>query len=240
MIKRISEIDFFRGIAIIMMIVFHFSWDLDFFGLISMSNNPLFWNVFQKLTGGLFIFLVGVSLTLSYSRTMKKNRDKYPYKFLLRGFRILGYGLIITAVSYIWMREVFVFFGILHFIGAAIILTTPFLNLRYTNLVLGILTLSVGIYLRQQLFDFAWLIWFGFTYPIHTLDLYPILPWIGIVFFGLFAGNMLYPKAKRIKILNKIKMPKSKAIEFLGRYSLLIYFIHIPVMFGVAYLISLV
>jgi uncharacterized membrane protein len=234
---RITEIDLLRGIAIIMMAVFHFCWDLNYFRIISTASHPLFWDIFQKLTGGLFIFLVGVSLTLSYSRTMKKNPQQYPSKYLLRGIRIFFYGMIITIVSYIFMREMFVFFGILHFIGASIVIVTPFIDFKWLNLFLGIITLSIGIYLTKFLFSFAWLIWLGFRYPVGTLDLYPILPWIGIVFFGLFAGNMIYPKGKRI--FRTKHLPRSRSVEFLGRYSLLIYFLHLPVMFGAAYLIHL-
>lgn len=237
MVKRIPEVDLLRGIAIIMMAVFHFSWDLDYFGIISMAGNPLFWNVFQKLTGGLFIFLVGVSLTLSYSRTMKQNPEKYPIKFLMRGIRVFFYGMIITLFSYIWMRDAFVFFGILHFIGASIVIGTPFIDRKWPNLFLGAAALGIGIYLKQFIFTFPWLVWLGFQYPVHTLDIYPVLPWIGVVFLGLFTGNILYPKGKRKFKLKTV--PRARPLEFLGRYSLLIYFLHIPLMFGLAYAVSL-
>jgi len=239
---RIIEIDLLRGIAMIMMITFHFMWDLQYFSLVSVSLTTGFWSIFQKLTAGTFIFLVGVSLTLSYSRTIKTKPEEYPVKYLMRGMRVFLYGLIITIFSYIWMREAFVFFGILHFIGASIVLATPFISFRYLNLVLGIATLSIGIYLKQFLFSFSWIIWLGFMHPVSTLDLYPILPWIGVVFLGLFAGNMIYPKGKRIfrPAISSIAERASRPVQFLGRHSFPLYFIHIPVMFGVAYILSMI
>lgn len=239
--SRIAEVDFFRGIAILMMAVFHFTWDLDYFGIASQNLYAGFWGIFQKLTGGLFIFLVGVSLTLSYSRTIKKSPDKYPSKFLLRGLKVFCYGLIITAASLLFAKDEFVFFGILHFIGASIIIATPFIRFRWINLMLGITALWSGIYLEQFMFSFPWLVWLGLQCPVSTLDLYPVLPWIGIVFLGLFFGNMIYPAGRRIiKIKpNKTAERISWPVRFLGKHSLLIYFLHLPLMFGLAYLIYL-
>ena len=57
----------------------------------------------------------------------------------------------------LWVRASGDFmFGVLHFIGVAIILSYPFLKRRYTNLVVGILCLAAGIYLQTVYFDFSW------------------------------------------------------------------------------------
>ncbi|MFC1752394.1 heparan-alpha-glucosaminide N-acetyltransferase [Thermoproteota archaeon] len=237
--KRVLEIDFLRGIAILMMVVYHFSWNLMYFRIYTADLYSGFWGIFQKLTAGLFIFIVGVSLVLSYFSTIKKTPKKYPSKFLLRGLRVFCYGLIITAFSLLFMPDAFVFFGILHFIGISIILTTPFIRFRYLNLGLGIAALAIGIYLKKFMFSFPWLVWLGLKYPVRTLDLFPILPWIGVVFLGLFIGNLIYPKGKRIfktrpnKIIEKISQP----VRFLGKHALLMYFVHLPVVYGVAYLL---
>lgn len=235
--NRLSEIDFLRGIAILMMFVFHFMWDLDYFGAAGTSLYSGFWGVFQKLTGGLFIFLAGLSLTLSYWHGGHKN---YPSKYLLRGLKIFGCGMIITIGSLIFARHEFVFFGILHFIGAAIILATPFIRFSWLNLLLGIITLASGIWLQKFTFSFPWLVWLGLQHPISTLDLYPILPWIGVFFIGIFFGNMVYPKGKRrIKVSLSIPQAIARPLQFLGRHSLLMYFAHLPVAFAIAFIVSL-
>lgn len=241
--NRISEIDFLRGIAIIMMIIFHFMWDLIYF---SLSNADLyssmgFWGIFQKLTGGLFIFIVGLSLTLSYWRTAG-DEGVYPWKFLLRGAKIFGLGLIITLFSYIFMPDSFVFFGILHFIGIAIIIATPFIRFSFLNLLLSISSLLLSFFINKITLGFPWLVWLGFNYPVSTLDLYQVFPWIFLVFLGMFIGNIIYPKGKRIikfKI-NRVLAEMTRPVQFLGRHALLIYFIHIPIMFMVAFIVSLV
>jgi uncharacterized membrane protein len=239
--NRMSEIDFLRGIAIIMMIIFHFMWDLAYFNL---SNADLyssfgFWSIFQKITGGLFIFLVGLSLTLSYWRTAEY-KGVYPKKFLLRGAKIFGLGLIITLFSYIFMPDSFVFFGILHFIGIAIILATPFIRFTYLNLALSIASIIISLFISKITLS-PWLVWLGFNYSVSTLDIYQVFPWIFLVFLGMFIGNMLYPKGKRlIKLnINKTIIDITRPVQFLGRHALTIYFLHIPLMFGVAYILSM-
>ena len=85
---RFWEIDSLRGVAIIMMVIYHLMWDLWFFRI--MPDVVLwsgFWKYFQRTTASLFIFVVGVSLTVSYTRAVQKagTADGLLRKFLLRG-----------------------------------------------------------------------------------------------------------------------------------------------------------
>jgi len=66
--QRYWEIDVARGVAVILMITYHIIYDLNFFGVISVN---LYAGVFLLLlypVGATFLFLVGVSLTISYSK----------------------------------------------------------------------------------------------------------------------------------------------------------------------------
>lgn len=233
---RFPEVDFLRGIAILMMAVFHFTWSLNHLGVVRVNTLGGFWEIFQTLTGGLFILLVGVSLTLSYSRIIKKSPERYPLKYLARGVRIFGYGLIITLVSWLWMPNAYVFFGILHFIGTAIILTTPFINFAWLNLFLGIAALSIGLGIQNISVNIPWLALLGFSYPVNTLDIYTVLPWISLVFFGLFIGNTLY-KGGRRRLRFRMKENFLSPVQFLGRNSLLMYFLHLPLVYFIAWII---
>ena len=79
--KRIWEIDALRGIAIMMMILFHVLWGFNFAQIISFPQiHTGFWRGFAYTTATIFIFLVGVSLTLSYSKI--KNKKVTPFKLL--------------------------------------------------------------------------------------------------------------------------------------------------------------
>jgi uncharacterized membrane protein len=228
---RIWEIDAFRGIAIILMVFYHSIWFLNYTGTI---NFPQVihgaWLIFAHLIAAMFIFLVGISLTLSFSRIPKS--VPYIKKFLKRGFEVFSLGVIITAVTYLLMKDVFIFFGILHFIGIGIMLAIPFLRFKKLNLLFGTVIILIGFCIYWIEVDFPWLVLFGFRfYGMHTLDYFPLLPWFGFILLGLFAGNALYPKGKRK--ISFPALPFRTVLCFLGRHSLVIYFLQVLLILGV-------
>jgi len=236
---RYWEIDFLRGIAIMMMIIFHAVFDMNYFSSYRIDIQSGFWWFFARITASIFIFLVGVSLTLSYSRAIKERKDLLM-KYLYRGLKIFSWGLIITLITWVFFREGFIIFGILHFIGIAIILAYPFIRHRFLNPFFGILFISLGIYLTGLIFDFPWLIWLGFMpQNFYTFDYFPILPWFGLVLLGLFFGNLFYPEGRRRINIKEISNPLTKLFCFLGRHSLLIYLIHQPVLIALLYIFIL-
>lgn len=231
--KRFWEIDFLRGIAIIMMIIFHFFFDLNYFNVYKINLYSGFWWIFARTIAAIFILLVGISLTISYSkmRKQKKRSDSFK-KYFVRGLKIFCLGLFISFVTWIFLRKGFIIFGILHFIGVSIILAYPFLKFRFGNLLLGIVFLLLGIYVRNLNFDSYWLTWVGLAPNyFYTVDYFPVLPWFGLILIGLFFGNLLYPNGmRRFKIINVPKFSFVKLLCFLGRNSLIIYFIHQPIL----------
>lgn len=234
--KRFWEVDSLRGLAIVMMVAFHLIYDLNYFGIYNFNiHSGLIW-VFGKITASIFIFLVGVSLSLSYSRTTllsaDKNKKALFLKYLKRGLKIFSYGLLITIATWLFIGNGFIIFGILHFIGIAIILEYPFLKRNYANLFLGIVFIIAGIYLMSFTFDFSTLFWLGFTpNNFYTLDYYPLLPWLGVVSIGIFAGNILYKNyIRQFKISNLSDYRSIRMLGILGQYSLFIYLIHQPVL----------
>ncbi len=67
---RYWEIDALRGTAILMMVVFHTAFSLDFFGVMSLDLATGFWRALALATATLFIAIAGVSIT------PKKSREK--------------------------------------------------------------------------------------------------------------------------------------------------------------------
>ncbi|MBI5679499.1 MAG: DUF1624 domain-containing protein [Methanobacterium sp.] len=242
--ERFWEVDSLRGLAIIMMVTFHLIFDLNYFGVYSFDlySGFLFW--FQKITAFIFIFLVGVSLSLSYSRTTILNDYKVPknlfLKYLKRGLKIFFYGLLITLITWIFVKQEFIIFGILHLIGIAIILEYPFLKHKYVNLFAGLIFIAAGIYLTGFRFDFYGLLWLGFI-PNNwgTLDYFPLLPWLGVVSLGIFAGKMIYKDyIRQFKLPDLSNYQIITLFEFLGRNSLVIYLIHQPILILLLYLLG--
>ncbi|MEK6923181.1 MAG: heparan-alpha-glucosaminide N-acetyltransferase [Nanoarchaeota archaeon] len=229
MTTRFWEIDFARGLAITGMILFHFIWNLNYFGYTNFNLYSGLLGIFQKTIAITFLLLVGIGLTLSAN-----GREHYEFWFLKRGLFIFGLGMLITAFTFLFFKEGLIFFGVLHLIGASIILAIPFAKHIYASIVTGLTIIAAGLYLQTLTFDFPYLLWLGFFYPTTTFDYYPILPWFGVILIGTAFGNLLYKNGKRIielKYYNSI-------ISKLGKYSLLIYFIHQPILFGLLMLLS--
>ena len=219
-----------RGVAIIMMIFYHSTYDLDTLGGYDIQSTTGYWALFADVTAGLFLLLVGVSLAISRARTSLTGWRLFG-KYLARGLRILAYGVVLTGV-FLALGMGVVAFGILHLIGISIILAYPFLGLRFTNLVLGVLIFATGQYiLAQDLYSQSfWLLPFGVVPEGMVMpDYRPIMPWFGVVLIGLFFGNLVYGDGGRPAVTEDEAPLPARPLLPLGRNSLFVYLIHQPV-----------
>lgn len=230
---RYWEIDSLRGVAIVLMIVFHFVFDLAFFGIHNLGVGDLFWWWFPRLIASIFIFLVGISLTLSWSR--RRNEMGCVGHYIKRGVKIFCYGLLITLATQLFLDGGTIWFGILHFIGITIVLAIPFLGRLKMAVVGAIVVLATGLWLQGMEFSTPWLMWLGLAPTgLYTFDYFPILPWFGITLLGVVFGNLAYPGGKRMfGIRESSGFPVVRFFNCLGRNSLLIYLAHQPVLIGV-------
>jgi uncharacterized membrane protein len=229
--ERFWEIDALRGLAITKMVIFNYSFALFYLGIYTFKEGMSF----PGWAAAVFIFLVGLSLTISYNRIKKKPKKEIYKKFFLRGLKIFGFGILITIITFITFPEAFIIFGILHFIGVSIIIGQFFLRFKKLNFFLGLLIIALGFYLQNFRFDFSWLLWLGFApNNFYTFDYFPILPWFGITLLGIFFGNWLYKNGKRqFKIKDLSNFSIVKLLTFLGRKSLIIYLVHQPLLISV-------
>ena len=131
--NRFWEIDLLRTIAIVGMITFHTLDLLYYFNLYptNILYGPWWWST-RAVNAGMFIFLAGVALTITYSRGGKISG------FMVRGLKIFGCGMALTLITLLISRTEYIRFGILHFFGIAFILAPFFARFRFINLVLGI------------------------------------------------------------------------------------------------------
>jgi uncharacterized membrane protein len=232
---RFWELDFLRGMAVIAMIAFHFFFDMNYFAGAGFLLNSGIYFLLAKFVQLSFITLVGISLTISYKRNQEFG------KFLKRGIIIFCLGSLITIFTYLFFRQGTIWFGVLHFIGLSIILSYPFLKLKWKNVFWGIIFILLGICLLQFSFPFPFLLWLGFSpQAFYTFDYFPLLPWFGVVLMGIFLGNVLYTNKKRnFRLFDFSNSIISKSACFLGRHSLAIYFLHQPFMVAAIYLFVL-
>ena len=232
-----------RGVAILMMVLYHFLYDLDTFGGYGIESTTGFWARFADLTAFSFVFLVGVSLAISYSRTKYKSPDQNSFgKYFARGLKIVGYGMVLTLATWISGAGI-IAFGILHLIGVSIILAYPFLGLRLPNLFLGLGIVAAGLYVQflDPSSEAAWLLPFGVTPDnLFMPDYRPLLPWFGVVLLGLYAGDVLYGRGRRTFRMPSKEPALFKPLGPLGRNSLLIYFVHQPILVGLLVLFGII
>lgn len=232
-IHRFWEIDTIRGVAIVLMIFFHLMWDLSYFGAYAGNMLAAPWRTFARSIATTFIFVLGVSLTLSYNRLKPKLSQKQLFrKYLLRGAKIFGLGMAVTVVTYFVIGHGFVVFGILHLLGLSTILAYPFLRSRWASLVAGIMVIGLGIYVSRFLSLSPWFLPLGVQQVgRYMVDYYPIVPWFGFALLGVFFGFTLYPRGTpRFYLPDWSHTAPIRGLTYLGLHSLLIYLIHQPIL----------
>lgn len=220
-----------------MVALYHLVYDLDYLGGYAVESTSGFWGWFADVSAGAFVFLVGVSLTLSLARAGDYGASGGSglfKKYLRRGARIFGYGMLITTV-FIMFGLGAVIFGILHLIGLTIILAYPFLRLGWANVTFGLGIIAAGIALR--LADVS----FGGPLPVQVLlapfgivpesllmpDYRPLFPWFGVALLGIAAGNLLRGRLPKVT-LPDLASRSAAPLAFVGRHTLIIYLVHQP------------
>ena len=239
--NRYWEIDALRGIAIVMMVIYHLVYDLVLFGHYQASVVSGPWRVFARVTASLFILLAGVSLSLAYARVSPQERGWHLYqKYLARGLKLLGWGMVITLVTWAYMGKAVIIFGILHLIGTITILAYPFLSLRWANLPIGLGMITLGVPLNQVPVSHSWLLLLGLKPPmLLQLDYFPLLPWFGVALLGVFISQNLYPGGIRhFNLPDWVGQTGLKQLVWLGRHSLAIYLIHQPILIATLNILS--
>jgi uncharacterized membrane protein len=239
---RFWEVDVARGAAVVMMVIYHFMYDLSYFRITDAIFTVPFWFYFQRATAGAFLILVGVSLAILAQRAAVRGQEGWPLlrQNLQRGVRIFGWGLVITLATRLFLGpELAITFGILHFIGVSIAISYPFLRLRWGNLGLGIAVYAAGTLLRQHTFDAPYLVWLGFEPTDHVyVDYFPVFPWFGIVLVGIWLGNLIYDgKRRRFALPDGLESLSAwlplRTLEWLGLRSLPVYLLHQPALFAI-------
>ncbi len=221
---RYLQLDFIRGIAILLMVVFHLCFDLNNFHFIDIDiyhRVDRDWFYFRMIILTLFISCVGISLALANEE--KIDIQKVKKRFIQLSF----FSVLITLASYITFPQTWIYFGILHFITLASVMALLFVRFEWIALILGVLIVAL---FNLNIISMHWLYELlkeVLYLPERTEDLVPLTPWFGVVLIGIFIGK---------KRLFLFPLPSNKLTEFiglLGKHSLVIYLVHQPLFFGI-------
>ncbi len=248
--NRIHLLDEIRGIAVFCMVFYHAFYIIGTsFGINGATEFFNFFLPVQPIFAGIFIFICGISCTLSRSN-------------LKRGLILLGIAIGMTFVTAFIMPKIGfveceIYFGILHFLSVSILIYT-LLSKRISKIsfftgmlvcaVLYAFTSGMGegrlaygelivFNLPEKLYETNWLVPLGiYNSDFFSADYFPIFPDIFIFFAGVFAGKRFIAKGYPEWCFEN-KLP---FFSFLGRNALVIYVAHMPLIFGVAYGIDLI
>ncbi|WP_297443072.1 heparan-alpha-glucosaminide N-acetyltransferase [Sulfurimonas sp.] len=218
---RYLQLDFIRGLAIIFMIIFHLSFDLNNFHFINIDiYHAKEWHYYRMLIVSMFILCVGISLALVNENGIKIKKEFKRFIFLSFA------SLMITFASLITFAQSWIYFGVLHFITVASVLALAFVRYEWLSLIVGVLIVllfNLGIINMHWLYNATSSI---LHLPYHTEDLVPLTPWFGVVLIGIFIGK------KRLFLFPLQENKATNSIALLGKHSLLIYLAHQPLFFG--------
>lgn len=237
--RRIWEIDFVRGVAILIMVVIHFIFVTStFFGIDVFEGESLLSTIsslLQQYGGIVFIIISGISAILS------SNNSK-------RGLQLFFVAMLVTYVTLIFSSVIMnnqhnytVRFGILHFLSICMILSPFFMKVKSRYLIpIALIAIFVGIYCRNNGIDIAAIAGYEIHPWFRSSDYFPLLPYIGYFIIGIVIGRIVYKEKKSI-FKNSDKIEKNVIIRFFsfcGRHTLIIYLVHQPILFGILEILS--
>ena len=233
---RYALLDELRGLCLISMMVYHAMWDLIFlFGLSADWFLGLPGYLWQQITSWIFILLSGFCVHLGH-RTLR------------RGAEVFGAGLLVTLVTWVLMPSDLVVFGILTFLGSAMLLTgllRPVLD--KVPAPAGLAVCGVLFFLtrdiNQGFFGFegitlaavpsGWYANFGTAFlgfphlEFYSTDYFSLFPWLFLYWIGFFLHKAV--GRERMAPLRRSVCPP---LGWAGRHSLLLYLLHQPVIYG--------
>ena len=235
--RRYHLLDGIRGIVLLSMIAYHFSWNLVYLYGVKWawyrSTGAYIW---QQSICWTFILLSGFCWSMG----------KLPLK---RGLLVFGSGLLVTAVTLAVMPDNRVVFGVLTCIGSSMLLMIPLAKIltkisaelgMIGSLALFVLTRNINLgYLGFE--SFRWIAlpkswyrnlltaYFGMpSIHFYSTDYFSLVPWI----FLFITGYFLYGVCKKRKVFEwEMLQKRIPFFDFLGKHSLMVYLLHQPILY---------
>lgn len=233
---RYDKIDITRWIAILMMIIFHINYSLLFIFWINFLNfSDIFWNIFWKISWILFIVISGISFLLSE----KKHGNNVRKKYLRYSFFLLIISIIITWLTYVFLRKQLILFWILHFFSISFFLMIYIRKLKYLNLFIWLIISIIPFFINLRAsFNYLFFVWLRKN-DFYSADYWPLIPYFWIFLISYSISYYLYEKQILQKILSWEKKSFTyNTLKYMWKNSLLIYLIHQPIIILLIYIIK--
>ncbi|MCR4960271.1 MAG: DUF1624 domain-containing protein [Lachnospiraceae bacterium] len=240
--ERFKILDTIRGITLISMILYHGMWDI-----VNLCGKNIPWYggtigyVWQQSICWTFILLSGFCFSLG-RRSLK------------RGAVVLAAGTVITIVTLVVMPEQRVVFGVLTFLGVAMLLTEVlYKGLKKINPAVGLFLFAVLFFIFRNInrgtlgfegiafceipeafYSNYFTTFLGFPYKgFFSTDYFSLLPWYLLYLTGFF----LYGFVEKKYLSSLVGKKREDIVSFIGKHSLIIYMLHQPLLYGIFALI---
>ena len=234
---RYHLLDGIRGIVLISMIAYHFSWNMVY-----MYGAKWDW---YRSTGA-YIWQQSICWTFIILSGFCWSMGKQPLK---RGLMVFGGGLLVTAVTIAVMPQNRVVFGVLTCIGSCMLLLIPLDKILRKVPVEAGMAISFGVFVLTRNVNRGYLgfeSWKWITLPrewyqnlltayigmpprsFYSTDYFSLIPW----FFLFVTGYFLYGVCKKYDLLrSELFGKKIPLVDFLGKRSLSVYLLHQPIIY---------
>jgi len=224
--ERFDRLDALRGAAIVWMAGFHAAYDLNHFGFIKANfyADPV-WTVQRICIVSLFLFCAGLGQAVALEQGQTWQR------FWRRWAQVAGCAVLVSLGSWLMFPRSWISFGVLHGIALMLVLARLAAPLRGGLWLAGLVAVLLPQFVQLPFFDTRATNWVGLvTRKPVTEDYAPILPWLGVMLWGLAAGQWLLAR-RRLWLAGPIA-PALRPLATLGRWSLSFYMVHQPVLIG--------
>ena len=229
---RYHLLDGIRGIVLLSMIAYHFSWNMVYmYGARWSWYHSTGAYIWQQSICWTFIILSGFCWSMG----------KQPFK---RGLMVFGSGLLVTAVTLAVMPQNRVVFGVLTCIGSCMLLLLPLDRVfrkipSEAGMVISFVSFVVFRNINRGSLGFEG--WSFLTLPrslyqnlltaylgmpgmdFYSTDYFSLIPW----FFLFLTGYFLYRVCKKYNWLRWEFLQKTIPVaDWFGKRSLLVYLLH--------------
>ena len=229
---RILWLDMVRAAALAGMVVFHFVFDLQVFGVLPVGTaSSGVWSILAHVVAGGFICIAGLSLVIAHPDVVRWR------SFGRRLAKVAGAALLVTVATYAMMPEFFVYFGILHAIATFSLLGLAFLRAPlWLVVVAAVAVFFGGDALRSESFNAPALWWLGLsTQTAPSVDFEPLFPWFSVFLAGLILGRLATASGwlqRAMRYAPSRQRGLAAGVLWAGRHTLLLYLVHQPVLFA--------
>ena len=239
--NRIKILDVLRGLCILLMVYHHAAFLIKMEGLFKKSVSVRFVTGF--IDSGIYQFIWFVYVCMFFILAgISSNFSRNNFK---RALKVGLAALVVSAATFVIYPQVFINFGVLHCMCICILIhallhkTTDKIHI-FVYPVLFLLwyfVLGKGYFIDAPNIPVIGWISAVIGFPVYgysALDYFPLLPWIFIFLFGTKLGIII----KARKFPDWFYEFDVKPLSFTGKFPLIIYLAHQPILLGVFYLIE--